>query len=239
MRKKYSVPIGKYFKRGILIFFFLFSCTPVFSQFVNETVADYTWWNQQHHWDGIRNWSEYIIKSPGYMGPNALPVPFIRTGRVGETFSLENTAEAYTGYGEETYNTYHKLYMPMAADKIAFEIDYRPLEYFKTNDSIRNERFARTKRAEGFAIGDVWLTSIVQVLKENGMVPDATIDVSLKTTAGKELKNARHTNAPGYIFNATIGKTIYKSEGILRSIKCYTMLGLYVWQTDPNEQDDA
>lgn len=37
-------------------------------------------WARTVNWDGVSHWSKYIITQPGYMGPNALPVPFIGNG---------------------------------------------------------------------------------------------------------------------------------------------------------------
>ena len=41
---------------------------------------DYTWWNEQHNWDGFRHWTSYTKLTSKYMGPNALPVPDSKKG---------------------------------------------------------------------------------------------------------------------------------------------------------------
>ncbi|HDR67963.1 MAG TPA: hypothetical protein ENN61_02805, partial [Bacteroidaceae bacterium] len=42
--------------------------------------VDYSWWNEKHNWDGVSNWTDYLIITPAYMGPNALPVPDLTDG---------------------------------------------------------------------------------------------------------------------------------------------------------------
>ena len=39
-------------------------------------------WTQNVSWDGISHWSEYLIFSPKFTGPNAMLVPEVSTGKV-------------------------------------------------------------------------------------------------------------------------------------------------------------
>ncbi len=50
---------------------------------------DYSWWNLKHNWDGYSSWSDYLVVSPAYLGPNALPVPEVRKGFLQKQGTLE------------------------------------------------------------------------------------------------------------------------------------------------------
>ena len=64
--------------------------------------VDYTWWNEINNWDGITPWDQYIIKSPGFMGPNALPVPEMKTGRLPDKASIRLFTDLHYSNGDNT-----------------------------------------------------------------------------------------------------------------------------------------
>ncbi len=61
-------------KRIFVIFIFLTAFYQSYGQ------NDYEWWNEAHNYDGYTHWTNYIIYSPYYLGPNALPVPGVKRG---------------------------------------------------------------------------------------------------------------------------------------------------------------
>ncbi|MCD4745738.1 MAG: hypothetical protein K8R58_05520, partial [Bacteroidales bacterium] len=103
------------------------------------------------NWDGITHWSRYIIMSPKYMGPNALPVPEIRNGLLNDEIEFEISTEYHFMKGDNTYNLFSKLYFPFAKNKIAVELYGVPVEYYQMDSSLRYERKTFFLEGEGFA----------------------------------------------------------------------------------------
>ena len=89
---------------GTIVFFA--ECKFVLSQ--DEDIA---WWNKVHNWDGVTHWSDYIIYSPYYLGPNALSVPFSQKGQVKNRYELQINAEGHFGSGDKTRNLFMNLYV--------------------------------------------------------------------------------------------------------------------------------
>jgi len=69
--------------------------------------------------------------------------------------------------------------------------------------------------------------------------PDILLGVTLRTASGGGLGNARYTDAPGYYFDLSAGKTFFEDRKV--SLRPYVMLGFYVWQTNVEiwAQNDA
>lgn len=202
---------------------------------------DYSWWNSMVNWDGITNWSHYIVKSSGYMGPNALPVPLVKNGITGETFDIETSAELHFGNNEQTQNPYIDFYYPVAKNKIAVQIFGRSFEHYKTSMELKNFRKCRSKSPEGFSKGDYYFSTTMQIFNENKFFLNLLGDFTFKTTSGKNLANARHTDAPAYYFSTNASKTLFQNNLNTRFIRLALLYGIYVWQidTDKNRQDDA
>ena len=201
--------------------------------------SEFERWATLVNWDGVSTPESYIITSSGFLGPGALPVPYLRDGKISNKIIFENAVEYYQQPGEKTANTYHQLTLPFASGKIALTSYWRPLEYFEMNQNTLDERKILPQKGKGYAGGDLYFGTIVQLLQEkNNWLPDANLGVTFKTTTGKGLENARHINAPGYIFDVAADKTIYKNEKGFK-IKAGTLLGFYAWQQKLNVQNDA
>jgi len=221
------------------LFFLLFSLS--ISHAYAQDPHEYQWWAEAHNWDGITHWSRYIIRSPGYMGPNALPIPEINKAKVTDYVSINISGEYHKGEGEFAYNPYLRLNIPIAKNKVALDFTYRPFEYYETEELIRFERFGRNKELKGYTNGDLYIGTIVQLFDSTKIPFDATLRIVLKTTTGKDLANARHIDAPAYHFDVNLGKTIFQNLYFFDKISLYSMMGLYVWQADfdNNRQNDA
>jgi len=208
---------------------------------ISQDLPDFQWWADAHNWDGVTHWSRYIIRSPGYMGPNALPIPMVNNAKVGSKLEFETAFEYHKGRGEMAYNPYLNLTIPAAKEKVALNFIYRPFEYYKTEEFIRYERLGRNQSCKGIAKGDLYIGTIVQMFNQDKHFADGTLEIFLKTTTGKDLANARHIDAPAYYFNLNLGKKLYQSTRLIKEISLYTMLGMYVWQADfnNNRQNDA
>ena len=99
-------------------------------------------------------WKRWMIISPGYLGPNALPVPEVRKGYISEKSEISFSAARHFHPGDPTQDVSAKLFLPFAKSKIAFEVYGVILENYSFTEEIRNERFARDEDGRGITRGD-------------------------------------------------------------------------------------
>lgn len=219
-----------------LLYFILFLCLPVFS-FAQED--EWEWWNSTHGWEeGMPGWRNWVIISPGYMGPNALPVPELTRGFINEKTEFEITASNHFHSGDPTQDISGRACIVFAKGKIAIEMYGVMLEHYSYTDEIRDERFSRDKDGEGYAIGDFNFVTMIQLFK-NRKFPNTLFRAGLKTASGSNLRGARFADTPGYFFDFSFSKDIGNRENFL--FRPFTMLGFYSWQTNDelNLQNDA
>lgn len=199
---------------------------------------DFGWWNDVAEWDGVTHWSQYIKIRPEFLGPNALPVPEVAASRLSSDFQYELRYDEHFHPNEKTRNFFTRLYFPIAEGKAAVQVTWLR-EWYDLDVIARNERLARDFDPNGATMGDITFETKIQLLKDHGKWPDATLNVYLKTASGEDFRNARHTDAPAYHYDLSFGKT-YQNQ---QSGEFYwnVMLGLYVWQTyqPDNRQNDA
>ncbi len=202
---------------------------------------DYTWWNNKHNWDGKTSWSRYIVLSPKFLGPNALPVPEIKNGSLSNMASFKMAYDNHFIKGETTHNGFFELYVPIQKDKISINVNIVPIEYYVMDTTIRDLRKSRDLDGKGFALGDLYFSTLIQILKDKKNLPDILLTVNLKTASGSNLEAARYTDTPGYFFDLSFGKKINRNGTFLKAIQPYAMTGFYVWQTrrDDYHQNDA
>lgn len=219
-----------FFKKAFLIIFLQIIFYETFCQ-------DFSWWNNTHQWDGVTHWSKYMIISPKYMGPNALPIPDVEKGIIYNDIELEAAVETHFSKGDNTQNLFTSLYYP-ASKNVAMRLYVVPLEHFKMDTVTRDERRAREKDGEGYAGGDIYFGSTVQLLKDYKNLPNISLSLYCKTASGTNLNSARYTDSPGYFFDLSFGKKfkLKSTDGLF-----YGMVGFYSWQIYLNEhfQDDS
>ena len=208
----------------ITLSLFLFCNVLCFSQ-------DFNWWNDIHNWDGSTHWTQYLTLSPKYMGPNALPVPEFKTGEINDPLSLEVSGDAHFSKGDQTQNLFTKLFIPLYDNRVAFQLNWVPIEHYKTDTVTRDLRYSRGQTGEGTAIGDVYISSIFQVVKDHKKLPDILFSVNLKTTSGSKLTELRTTDTHGFWLDLSFGKTILLDRKLIKSIRPHIMGGFYGYQT--------
>ena len=220
-----------------LLFIVLFFLS--FAGFAQSGETDYAWWNELHDWhEGDPGWRDWMIISPGYLGPNALPVPEVKKGFLNSKTEIELTASAHFLKGDPTQDISGRLFVPFARGKIAVELYGVILEHFSFSETIRNERFARIEDGKGFAFGDLYFSTLIQLWKDRKM-PDALLRMAGKTASGNQLEGARNTDSPGYFFDVSFSKQLAKTgNGFVRP---FALAGFYSWQTNDelNLQNDA
>ena len=201
---------------------------------------DYNWWNQIHGWvPGMRDWRGLMHITPGYLGPNALPVPDVKKGVVEAGAKLELGFDFHFQEGDPTQNLFAKYYRSFANDKIAIELYGVVIEHYAMSDFIRDERIARDFDGKGIAAGDLYFSTLIQLAKGRKF-PDTMFRMAGRTTTGSQLEGARYSDSPGYFFDFSFSKEYSGSSGKM-SFLPFASFGFYSWQTndDLNLQNDA
>lgn len=200
---------------------------------------DWAWWNNLHGWEsGMPGWRNWIIISPGYLGPNALPVPELKRGFLVNESEIEVTASTHFHSGDPTQDISGRAYIPFAEGKIAIEMYGVIIEHYNYIEEIRNERFSRDENGKGIAFGDLYFSSMIQLLKDRKF-PNTLLRVTLRTASGSNLEAARYSDSPGYFADLSFSKDYTRKNGLL--VRPIVMLGFYSWQTNDelNLQNDA
>ncbi|MBB4080899.1 hypothetical protein GGR28_003538 [Lewinella aquimaris] len=198
------------------------------------------WWNDRHDWDGVSPWQNYLILSPAFMGPNALPVPHLRNGSIRQRPEFSLAAEGHFSRGDDTQNIYAELFLPLFSDRVGLRVSSVPLEHYRMTPETRDLRRARDYDARGTAYGDIYLGTHIQLLRDRAGLPDLLLTVNVRTASGTRLSAARFTDTPGYFFDLSVGKSFALAEEKL-SVRPFALVGFYVWQTyhRNNPQNDA
>lgn len=201
--------------------------------------VDYTWWNTLHGWQaGDPGWRHWIILSPGYLGPNALPVPGVKRGLIETEAEFELSGTYHFHPGDPTQDLSGRVLLPFSGGKIALELYGVLVEHFAFSEDIRNERFSRIEDGKGFATGDLYITTLVQLARDRRF-PNTLLRLALRTASGGPLEGARYTDSPGYFFDLSFSKDFRLGQGVI--LRPFGLAGFYSWQTndDHNQQNDA
>lgn len=192
--------------------------------------------------DGVTHWSKYQITSPGFLGPNALPVPLMHKALIPGKFYWTGLYEYYYGTGDVTHDFKIHMIIPVANGRIGLEFRYVPVEFFSMDSAVsRTRRTIDGVAVDGKAFGDIYFGTIIQVVKDHAYLPDLSVSMNCRTASGTGREYARHTDSPGYFLDASIGDSYGKDRGFFRHIRWYAELGFYAWQTylDNYPQNDA
>src|SRR5690606_34810492 len=104
----------------IFVFLFLFFSLIVFAQSSGD---DWSRWNEVHGWEeGDPGWRNWIKITPGYLGPNALPVPEVKRGFLNYNSEFEIKASSHFLKGDPTQDISGRLFVPFAQSRIAVEV---------------------------------------------------------------------------------------------------------------------
>jgi hypothetical protein len=192
--------------------------------------GQYYWWNQKHNWDEKTHWSQYMILSPAYLGPNALPVPEIFSGRILRGMQMETALQQHMGVGDQTTNLLGRLFIPLYSSRAGLQLGIVPVEYFSNDTLTRDLRRSRNRDGKGFSLGDLYIGTHIQLVQDHRVWPDLLLTINLKTASGTNLASARHTDSPGYYFDLSAGKDYPTGRNFFRNIRPFVSAGFYVWQ---------
>ncbi|HKK74495.1 MAG TPA: hypothetical protein VJ953_05455 [Saprospiraceae bacterium] len=209
-------------------------CLLVFLFAGRLSAQGHDWWANNVNWDGQTHWSRYIVSSPRLLGPNALPIPLQNNGRIAQQHRLQLTANAHFAQGDRTANPRLFLDYVLVPNKISFQLNLVPVEYFRMSHARKTERrvFHTFYDAE-YAVGDVQLHTNIQLLEANRHFADARLRLGYRFASSSLQGAARFTDAPGYFFDLGVAKAFAKKN---LEIRPSLMLGFYVWQTNRADQ---
>lgn len=213
----------------------LFCVIPAVAQVAG---SGFEWWNDVHNWQpGDENWRSLMKISPAFLGPNALPVPDVKKGFLPPSTEVEIMVSSHFHKEDPTRDISGKVYIPFAKNKIAFEMYGVALEHYAYSEKIRNERYSRDEDGKGFATGDFYFSTLIQVF-HNRVFPNTVFRIAGKTAPGYQ-DAARYTDSPGYFFDLSFSKDIsLTGTGTFRP---FGLIGFYCWQTydEGTPQNDA
>lgn len=215
------------FNLNLILFIFLISSKITQCQ-------EFDWWNEKHDWDGTTHWSDYLIMSPKFFGPNAFPIPFPE--KIIEETNLDLSFNYHSNKNEFSKDILSKISIPFGS-KVNIKLQINPVEYFSMDSVIRDKRFIRDKKSRGYSVGDLLFETKMRLYGRKNC--ELNMNVGLKTASGSQLMNARYTDSPSYYFNIVWFNEFSLNQKF--NIETGFLLGLYVWQTNLNDyrQNDA
>ncbi len=178
--------------------------------------------------------------SPRYFGPNAFPIPELRSGYIETRWEVEVRGEYHECEGDRTKDIYARAFIPIAKGCAGLEVSYILYEYYNTTQAIVDERHAAGRYWKNGAHGDVIVSSFYKLLKSDKWA-DITVEAALKTASGNRVVDARFTDAASYWFDINIGRDIYKNADRTSFIRLQGLVGFYCWMTNDivHRQNDA
>ncbi|HAG15838.1 MAG TPA: hypothetical protein DCG69_04845 [Bacteroidales bacterium] len=234
MKKMYFRIVQSVWNRKLLLLNFLFV-------FVEYAAAQGTWWNTINQWDRVTPWERYLTPSPGFMGPNAFPVPEIENGLLEKQLTLETAVEGHFNRHEQTENLYTRLFIPFKNQKVGIQLFLVPFEIYSYDQFIRDQRSSTDYDGQGVASGDLYIGTAIQLIENRKWLPDALLSINIKTASGNQYGAARFSDSPGYFFDLSFGKSVYFNSSHKTWIRFYTLVGFYSWHTNlaAHFQDEA
>jgi hypothetical protein len=192
--------------------------------------------------DGWRDKTWLLVYSPRYFGPNAFPIPELRSAKSPVHYEAEVRGEYHHYAGDQTKDLYLRALLPIVKGRAGVEISFVAVEKYKLTPETRDERNAAGVECppnESYS-GDVIVSAFYQLLQSEKWI-DAMLSLNLKTASGGRLCDARFTDAATYWVDLTAGKDILKNPSGKYFLRMQAMTGFYCWMTNDiiHRQNDA
>ena len=186
--------------------------------------------------------------APAYFGPNAFPVPDMLDGRTSSELKLELYGDCFLGTttgsvaDDVTGDLFARLTIPLFTPKVNLTVWMPIFEYFSTSAELNALRRLPspydTMALQGFDSGDVYVSADVRILSQERHHVDITARAVLKTASAGKFAEGRCYDAPGYFFDAAIGRG-FDFGGSNHNLRIAASVGFLCWQTDNGRQNDA
>src|SRR5258705_732851 len=204
----------------------IFVLVALYCMALKSGAQTFDWWAQLVHWDGVSEWPKYMITQPGFMGPNALPVPRISNGRIDSSFSFGMSGSFHFSRGYNTQNITLYANYCLVKNVISFDASWIPYEHFTMSHSIKVHRHVFSHfYYDRHASGDMHLNTNIQLLNRWREHIQLALRIGYRFPTGSGLGVARYTDGPGYYFDLSFGKPFNHSQ-----LKWIVMLGFYSWK---------
>ena len=200
---------------------------------LSAQAQQYDWWVEKHDWDGVTHWSDYLKFSPGYMGPNALPVPRLERGMIDSTGRLDISARTHWSRGDDTQDLHLRYQHIFIPGRLAVAAEWMAVEHYVTDTITRDDRFSRDRDGRGFSAGDLNVATLIRLVPEAGRRWGLVLRMNLRTASGDNHRSARHTDAPGYHFDLSTGH--WFSVSAMTRLRVHATLGFLAYQTNRND----
>jgi hypothetical protein len=190
---------------------------------------------------GSSHINKWLQIAPAALGPNSLPVPFMDYARLDSVSNIEVGAHGHFMDGDKGVNSYLSLYWAVVPKRVVVHIWGYPSETFQTDNAVRDERQIFYDDTGWITqTGDFWISTYIQLVKEQEKWPGISISYSAKTTTGGAIQG-RFTDAPANAYYAAFGKSFCPKKGFIDEVRIGLMAGFYVWQTNKVElaQDEG
>lgn len=189
------------------------------------------------------NWRDKIpllTYSPRYFGPNAFPIPEVRSGISTSRFEVELRGQYHHYSGDKTKDLFARLLIPVVKGRAGIEASILIVEDYKLTPETRDERNAVETESPISYNGDIVINVFFQLLRSEKWV-DIMANMTLKTASGSRLCDARFTDAAAYWFDVNVGKTLFKNTSGTASLRMQGLIGFYCWMTNSlvHRQNDA
>ena len=184
------------------------------------------------------------LVAPAYFGPNAFPVPMMVDASDFGAWHVELAGEGYRGFeGDLTGGPFAKVGIPLYSDRVNLTLWMPVVEFYHSTEArLASCRVAdewHDKAMSGHLGGDLYVSTDILLLRENGNIPSLSVRAALKTASGGRFECARYYDSPGYFFDATAGKTFALNEKKTTWLQVSASTGFLCWQTDNGRQNDA
>jgi hypothetical protein len=193
-------------------------------------------WAANVNWDGVSPWQKYIIYSPLFMGPSALPVPLTGNGSIDSLNSFSMYGAVHVSKGDITNNLRLSANYCLVKNLISFDLTWIPVEYYQMSHALKTERrvyyeFYDDKKAAG----DICLNTNFQLFNSKLKNSRVALRIGYRFPSSSGVGAARYTDAPGYYFDVSAARFLTKHKKWV----IISMLGFYVWQLNTYGQNDA
>lgn len=192
-------------------------------------------WADIVKWDGVTNWRNYLIYAPGYLGPNALPVPDMSNGTADTLNNISVHFAFHSGTGDKTKNWRMRATYCFLKSKMSADISWIPVEFFEVSPQIKDKRHVYyTGYNDTKAKGDVHVNLTLQILNRWRKDVHLAVRAGFRYASSSSVDAARFTDAPGYHFDLSAAKPLFNDR-----FKLIAMAGIYIWQLNTEGQNDA
>lgn len=192
------------------------------------------WWADNVAWDGVTHWSEYIVYGPRFMGPNAMPIPRLSSGRIKQEHAFSLGLSSHHSEGDKTQNLQMEGTYIIVRDKVSFDFHWVPKEFFQVSPEVKTARKTfHTFYDARTASGDFYLNTNIQLARRERFGLSARLGYKFPTSTMQGA--ARFTDSPGYYADLSTCVKL-NTDDQPTNFNLIGMLGFYAWQTNKDEQ---